>query len=89
MQRTEMPKGPWQDIAVDILGPIAPTGDYIFAAVDYYSRFFEIDFMKTSTSQKVIASLTRVFVTHGLSLSLTCGNASQFINDEFKSYLAK
>jgi len=44
--------------------------------------------MKTITSQKVIASLTRMFATHGLPLSLTCDKASQFISDEFKSYLA-
>ena len=65
-----MPKGPWQDIAIDILGPIAPTDDYVFVAFDYCSRYFEIEIMKTITSQKIIASLTSMFVTHGLPLSI-------------------
>ena len=88
MKRTEMPKGPWQDIAIDILGPVAPSGDYVFVAIDYYSRYFEIEIMKTITSQKIIASSISMFVTHGLPLSITSDNEPQFISNEFESYLA-
>ena len=88
MKRTEMPKGPWQDITIDIFGPIAPFGNFVFVAIDYYSRYFEIEIMKTITSQKIIASLTSMFVTHGLPLSITSDNGPQFIINEFESYLA-
>ena len=75
-------------MTIDILGPIAPSGDYVFVVIDYYSRYFEIDVMKTITSQKIIASLTRMFVTHGLPLSVTSDNGPQLISDEFKSFLS-
>ena len=41
MVRTELPAGPWQDLALDLQGSL-PSGDYIFVLADYYSRFFEI-----------------------------------------------
>ena len=82
MKRTEMPKGPWHDRVIDILGPIAPSGGYVFVAIDYYSRYFEIEIMKTITSQKIIASLTSMFATYGLPLSITSDNGLQFISNE-------
>ena len=54
MKRTEVPKGAWQDIAIDILGPISQSGDNVFVVIDYYSRYFEIEIMKTITSQKLL-----------------------------------
>ena len=41
MERYELPKDPWQDIAMDLLGPM-PRGEYILDAVDYFSRFPEV-----------------------------------------------
>ena len=45
MTRTEFPFAPWQHLGADLLGPL-PSGDYIFVVVDYYSRFFEMEFTK-------------------------------------------
>ena len=83
---TTLPAGPWQDLAIDLLGPL-PSGDYIFVCVDYYSRFYEIDIMKTVTSERVIESLERMFTTHGLPLSITSDNGRQFVSEEFESFL--
>ena len=41
MQRVEPPSGPWQDVAIDVLGPL-PSGENLLVVVDYYSRFFEV-----------------------------------------------
>ena len=41
MKRTEPPSGPWQDVAVDLMGPI-PTGENLLLVVDYYSRYYEV-----------------------------------------------
>ena len=43
MTDTELPSAPWQHLAADLLGPL-PSSDYVFVGVDYYSRFFEIEF---------------------------------------------
>ena len=37
VKTTKMPESPWQDLALDLLGPI-PTGEYLLVLVDYFSR---------------------------------------------------
>ena len=41
---TKLPEGPWQDLAVDLLGPL-PSGHSILVVVDYYSRYYEYAIM--------------------------------------------
>ena len=60
MQRTKFPDEPWQDVAMDLLGPL-PNGENILVVVDYYSRFDEFAIMKSTTSEKVIFELERIF----------------------------
>ena len=86
MALTELPSAPWQHLAADLLGPL-PSGDYVFVIVDYYSRFFEVEFTKSTTSEKIVSILSRIFVTHGLPLSLKTNNGPQFVSEHFKKYL--
>ena len=86
MVRTNLPQGPWQCLACDLLGPL-PTGDYVFVVVDYFSRYFEIAVMRNVTSANIIASLGKMFATHGLPISITCDNGPQFVSSQFKQYL--
>ena len=88
MTRTEFPSAPWQHLAFDLLGPL-PSGDYIFVVVDYYSRFFEMEFTKSITTEKIVSLMSKMFVTHGLPCSLRTDNGPQFISDHFKGYLEK
>ena len=88
MTRTEFPSAPWQHLAADLLGPL-PSGDYIFVVVDYYSRFFEMEFTKSITTEKIVSLMSQMFVTHGLPCSLRTDNGPQFISDHFKGYLEK
>ena len=53
----------------DVLGPLPP-GDYGFVGVDYYSRFFDMEFTKSTTSEKIVSMLSKIFVTHTLPLSV-------------------
>ena len=55
MTHTELPPAPWQQLAADLLGPLPPS-DNIFVVVDYYSRFFEMEFTKSTTVQDVCHS---------------------------------
>ena len=83
---TPSPRGPWQDLAVDLLGPL-PSGDSVLVVVDYFSRFYEIRVMRSTTSEKIIERLEEIFTTHGLPLSVTSDNGSQFRSDVFERYL--
>ena len=73
LKPSDLPAGPWQDLAIDLMGPL-PSGDYVFVCVDYYSRYFEIDILRTITSEKIIDSLKKMFIVHGLPISISSDN---------------
>ena len=68
-------------------GPPLPTGESILVVVDYYSRYYEIDIMRSTVASKVISSLEEIFVSHGLPESLTSDNGPQFVATEFTEYM--
>ena len=86
MKRTELPTQPWQHTAGDLLGPM-PGGEYIFAIVDYYSRYFDVEILSSVTSADIVMSCNKIFATHGYPLSLKTDNGKQFTSQEFESYL--
>ena len=51
----------------------------MLVVLDYFSRYHEIAIVFSTTSEKIIESLERIFVIHGLSLSVTSDNGLQFI----------
>ncbi|CAH1233137.1 RTL1 [Branchiostoma lanceolatum] len=64
MARVMPPTGAWQACGADLLGPL-PTGETVLVVVDYYSRFYEIAIMKSTSSQKVIEALEVIFARFG------------------------
>ena len=59
IRATPLPTGPWRDLAIDLLGPL-PTGESILVVVDYYSRYYEVDILKSTVASKVISRLEEV-----------------------------
>ena len=68
------------------MGPL-PSGEYVFVVVGYYSRYFEVDILKSVTSATIIGSLGRIFCTHGLLQSSKTDDGPQFTSEEFGSFL--
>ena len=71
-----------------LIGPL-PTGESILVVVDYYSRYYEVDILKSTVASKVISSLEEMFARHGLPESLTSDNGPQFISAEFAEYMVQ
>lgn len=88
IRSTTLPSGPWRNLAVDLLGPM-PSGESILVVVDYYSRYYEIDILKSTVTSKIITCLEEVFSRHGLPESLTSDNGPQFIAAEFAEYIER
>lgn len=86
MKRTQMPTGPWQDVAVDLMGPM-PTGENLLVVVDYYSRYYEVVVMHSTTSEKIITALNDIFARFGFPHSLKSDNGRQFVSEEFQRFL--
>ena len=53
---TPMPQRPWEDFALDILGPL-PSGENLLVLVDYHSRWIEVDVVRATTSKIIIQHL--------------------------------
>ena len=86
MKRVEMPTAPWQDIAVDLMGPM-PSGETLLVAVDYYSRYYDVAIMHSTNSQKIIKELSEIFARFGFPYSLKSDNGPQFVSEEFQKFL--
>ena len=86
LRPTELPPGPWQDVAVDFLGPL-PTGESILVVIDYYSRYYETKIMKSITTERTIIALQEIFSRHGLPQTLKSDNGRQLVSEEFENYL--
>nr|XP_058952093.1 uncharacterized protein K02A2.6-like [Pocillopora verrucosa] len=85
LRSTTLPEGPWQDLAIDLLGPL-PSGHSIIVVVDYYSRYYEYAIMMSTVTEKVIDNLEEIFSRHGLPLTIKSDNGPQFRSEEFREY---
>ena len=88
VESTLLPDGPWQDLAMDFVGPF-PTGEYILVIVDYYSRYFLVSIMKKITSEKLEAVMEKAIDFLGLPYSVTTDNGPQFVSKDFEDYLQR
>ena len=80
------PTGPWQDCAADLLGPL-PGGENLLLVVDYYSRFYEVVVLRSTTSNKIIEAMVPMFARFGVPYSLKTDNGPQFVSAEFETFL--
>lgn len=83
---TPLPTGPWQELAIDLLGPLT-SGQYVLVVVDYFSRYYEIEITKDITSEKIIDALEGMFCRHGIPYQITPDNGPQFKSKLFEDYL--
>ena len=59
--------------------------DYL-VTVDYFSRYFEVDLLPTTTSISIIQKLKTIFARHGIVEKLVCDNASYYTPEAFNSF---
>ena len=85
IRSTELPAGPWQDVATDLMGPL-PTGETLLVVVDYFSRFYEIGILHSTTTTCVLNHLDTIFSRHGLPTTIKSDNGPQFVSEQFKDY---
>lgn len=85
MMRKEMPTGPWEDIAIDFLGPL-PEGQHLFVVVDSYSRYLEVCEMTNTESKETIQHLLEIFGRYGVPSLIKADNGPQFSSEEFKRF---
>jgi hypothetical protein len=60
LEVSPLPKGLWVQVSVDLCGPF-PTGELVLVVLDAYSRYPEIEFMKSISAETIILAFERVF----------------------------
>lgn len=82
----EVPNRPWAKVGTDIM--TFDSNDYL-VTVDYFSNFWEIDYLPKATSNTVIQKLKAQFARHGIPDTLISDNGPQFDSSEFRNFAAK
>ena len=88
IESTPLPAGPRQELAIDLMGQL-PTGETLLVIVDYFSRFVEVDILKSTTSEIIIRRLDTNFYRHRLPVGVRTDNGPQFASSEFVKFLAE
>ena len=77
MQSTDLPPAPWHTVKADFFGPV-PSGEYLLSVIDTYSRFPEVEIVKSPAAGSIIPKLDRIFGTHGIPVKFICDNGTPF-----------
>nr|CAH7748208.1 unnamed protein product [Callosobruchus chinensis] len=88
MSRHKFPEGPWQCLAIDLMGPL-PNKEMVLVLIDYYSGYQEIQFLKSTTSSVIIEYLSQIFVGLGYPKSIRADNGRQFKGKEKEDRVRK
>lgn len=89
LQPIPLPDGPWKKRGLDIVGPFdtaVPACRYAITLTDYYSKWPELAFSHTATTEDV-THLISVFSHHGNPESIVTDNGPQFTSAAFDSFL--
>ena len=78
-----MPDYPWQKVATDLFE--WKRSSYVLV-VDYYSRYFELAKLSSTTSSEVIKHLKSFFSRHGLPQTVVSDNGPKYSSAIFKTF---
>ena len=70
---------------MDFYGPL-PSGDYLLVVIDRYSRFPEVEVVRSTKAQCVIPKLDRIFAVHGIPSVIKTDNGPPFNGEEYRWY---
>lgn len=90
LQPVEFPEGPFQHVAVDIVGPFergAYDCRFAITFIDYFSKWLEVAFTPTATTTTVMTFLASVFAREGNPCTITTYNGPQFTSSAFVDFL--
>ena len=79
------PAKPWKRIHIDFAGPFM--GKTFLIVIDAHSKWPEVVEMATTTAQRTIVELRKIFAAYGLPEQLVSDNGPQFVSAEFASFM--
>ena len=76
MHSLEWPDHPWDHVHIDYIGPFM--GPMFLVVIDVYSKWTEIETVKSATAQNTIEHLQMMFARFGLPKVLVSDNGTCF-----------
>ena len=86
LQMSPLPPAPWHTLNMDFCGPF-PSGEYLFVVIDAYSRFPEVDIVRSTSASAIIPKLDRIFATHGIPTVVCSDNGPPLTSHEVQQYM--
>ena len=80
-----LPDRPWQYVHADFKGPIGAQY-YLHVVIDQYSKYPEVDIVKSTSFEKLKPCLDRLMALHGIPEKLSTDNGSSYFSTEMKEY---
>ena len=81
-----MPKAPWETLHIDFCVPL-PSSEYLLVLIDRYSRYPEVEIIRSTKAACVIPKLDKIFAVHGIPHKIVSDNGPPFNRDEFNKYM--
>ena len=85
LQPNLLPDRAWQKLHCDFKGPIG-NKYYLHIIIDQYSKFPEVDIVRSTSFNKLRPVLDRVFSCHGIPETLSCDNGSPYPSLDMEMY---
>ena len=82
---TQLPGRPWEHVKADFYGPL-PSGDYILEVVDVYSRWAEIEIIRSTSANSTVTKLDKIFSAYGIPEKITTDNGPPFTSHAFRTF---
>lgn len=92
LQPVRLPDGPWEKVGIDFIGPMEGGGQhrrFAIVLVDYFSKWPEVAFCQSPSTEAVIEFMESVATREGYPLQLVSDNGTAFVSSEFSAYLRR
>jgi hypothetical protein len=87
MEVRDTPERVWSELAADFKGPIGGAGGYYFhVLIDHFSRWPEVEMVKSTSWRQLKPSLDRSFSQLGIPDSVTHDNGPPYNSREWREY---
>ncbi|XP_043209897.1 uncharacterized protein K02A2.6-like [Amphibalanus amphitrite] len=87
-----LPEGPWEKVGIDFIGPMEGGGQrqrFAIVLVDYFSKWPEVGFCSSPSTEAAIDFLEVVASREGYPLQVVSDNGTAFVSAEFTAYLRR